>query len=282
MVGRLDVQDLDVRGKRVWEKAGGRWVYRFDAPDGGRWLAGRGDPADALGNDGDFYLDEATGRAWVKAGGSWSLATLGADRQPANMAGIKNVTDFALNWRQPASCTRRKYLTMMGMGRINSMTLVWTAGDGAPEHWAEFLLVSRTETTDEYVRFSVEFLEGNEAHWPEAIPGDEAQIWWSEPFPQLLWYTGKVYRLHEGAGSPSAPGDGGVFSATSVEVKTAPAGWSLDEGLSGDGTLYESECRIKPILNGGDLAIPSGRWRAPKRAQTGGAVNVVHRDFAGP
>jgi len=41
--------------------------------DGATWLTGSGVPASGLGDDGDLYLDTATGDYYTKAAGSWSL-----------------------------------------------------------------------------------------------------------------------------------------------------------------------------------------------------------------
>lgn len=40
--------------------------------DGATWLSGTGAPADTLGRDSDFYLDEATGNVYKKIAGTWA------------------------------------------------------------------------------------------------------------------------------------------------------------------------------------------------------------------
>lgn len=40
--------------------------------NGATWLTGTGAPSDAIGNNNDLYLDEATGNVYKKVGGTWS------------------------------------------------------------------------------------------------------------------------------------------------------------------------------------------------------------------
>ena len=44
-----------------------------DGADGAEWFSGSGAPAGALGDDGDFYLDDTTGDLYAKSGGTWSV-----------------------------------------------------------------------------------------------------------------------------------------------------------------------------------------------------------------
>lgn len=71
---------------------------------GATWRSGSGAPSDALGADGDLYLDTATGNVYVRSSGSYSVATNiigppgapGADGDGSgDMLGANNLSDIA-------------------------------------------------------------------------------------------------------------------------------------------------------------------------------------------
>lgn len=57
----------------------GNWVPPIldeldpEPPTGGEPLSGSGAPSDAIGNDGQLYVDEDTGDLYTKSGGTWIL-----------------------------------------------------------------------------------------------------------------------------------------------------------------------------------------------------------------
>ena len=75
-LGADDDLFLDLNSGRIYRKIKGSWVnsglLRAGALGRGPgWLSGSGSPTQNLGDEGDMYLDIASGRAFKKTSGTW-------------------------------------------------------------------------------------------------------------------------------------------------------------------------------------------------------------------